>query len=171
VSPVRPAGQGQGQDQRGRAQQEHQQRDARGRPEPTRQPQPSRPLQQAQREYQGQHQGTWQNRRAHDWGTEHRNWQQRGGYTGYRIPDARFRGSYGPSHGFRMYSFPLLVVGGFPRFQYGGLWFSVMDPWPEYWSDSWYGSDDLYIEYYGGGYYLHNRMHPMDRIAISVYLN
>jgi len=70
-----------------------------------------------------------------------------------------------------MFSFPMLMVGGFPRFQYEGFWFSVMDPWPEYWSDSWYGSDDLYIENFGGGYYLRNRMHPMDRIAVTVFVN
>jgi hypothetical protein len=125
---------------------------------------------QQQREYQAQHQGAWQDRRAHNWKTEHRTWQDRGGYRGYRIPNTRFRGFYGSSHPFRMFSFPLLVVGGFPRFQYGGLWFSVMDPWPEYWSDDWYSSDDLYIEYFGGGYYLHNRMHPMDRIAVTVFV-
>ena len=69
-----------------------------------------------------------------------------------------------------MFSFPLMVVSGFPRFQYGGLWFSVMDPWPEYWSDNWYGNDDLYVEFYGGGYYLRNRMHATDRIALSVFV-
>jgi hypothetical protein len=70
-----------------------------------------------------------------------------------------------------MSSFPLLVIGGYPRFQYGGFWFSVMDPWPEYWADNWYGNDDLYVEYSGGGYYLYNRMHPMDRIAVTVFVN
>ena len=60
------------------------------------------------------------------------------------------------------------MIGGFPRFQYGGLWFSVLDPWPEYWSDDWYNSDDVYIEYADGGYYLYNRMHPMDRITVTV---
>jgi hypothetical protein len=110
-------------------------------------------------------------RRANNWAREHRSWQQRGGYSGYRIPQPRYQSSFGPSHGFHMFSFPLLVIGGFPRFQFGGLWFSVMDPWPEYWSDDWYGSDDLYIESFGGGYYLHNRRHPLDRIALTVYLS
>jgi hypothetical protein len=109
-------------------------------------------------------------RRARNWQTEHRTWQDRGGYSGYRIPDARYRSFYGSSHPFRMFSFPLLVVGGFPRFQYGGLWFSVMDPWPEYWSENWYGNDDLYIEYWGGGYYLRNHRHPMNRIALTVFV-
>lgn len=69
-----------------------------------------------------------------------------------------------------MFYHPLVVVGGFPRFHFSGLWFSVMDPWPEYWADDWYGQDDMYIEFYGGGYYLLNRRHPMDRIAITVSL-
>jgi hypothetical protein len=33
------------------------------------------------------------------------------------------------------------VVGGYPRFQYGGFWLSVVDPWPEYWSEDWYDND------------------------------
>ena len=71
-----------------------------------------------------------------------------------------------------MSSFPLLVVGGFPRFQFGGLWFSVIDPWPEYWSDNWYDSDDLYIDfdYDDGGYYLYDRRYPDVRLAITVAL-
>lgn len=121
-------------------------------------------------EYTNQHRGTWPDRRAHDWQAEHRNWQERGGYEGYRIPFTRYRSSFGPRHGFRMFASPLMMVGGFPRFQVGGLWFSILDPWPEYWSDDWYGSDDLYIELFGGGYYLCNRRYPMDRIAVGVYL-
>lgn len=127
-------------------------------------------MQPAQRDYANQNAGQWRERRANNWRGEHRTWRQRGGYTGYRIPTDRFRLSFGPSHSFRMYRFPFLTMGGFPRFQMDGMWFSVLDPWPEYWADDWYGQDDLYIESYGGGYYLHNRRHPMDRIAITVVL-
>lgn len=88
---------------------------------------------------------------------------------GFRIPVASYRSHFGPRHGFRLSSFPLLVIGGFPRFQFGGFWFSVLDPWPEYWSAGWYGDDDVYIESWGGGYYLLNRRYPADRIAIMVY--
>jgi hypothetical protein len=62
-------------------------------------------------------------------------------------------------------------VGGQRRFQYGGFWFGLVDPWPEYWSSDWYDSDDMYVDYYGDGYYLYNRRHPDDRIAISFYVN
>jgi hypothetical protein len=168
--PARPARQEQPQPVK--APQQRQQQEAKGRQEQQQRQQPAnRPSQQAQRAREGEHRTIWQGRQAQNWQSQHRTWQDRGGYRGYRIPDARFRGAFGPSHGFRMFSFPVLVIGGFPRFQYGGFWFSVMDPWPEYWSDNWYGDDDMYIEYWGGGYYLHNRRHPLDRIALTVYLH
>lgn len=113
----------------------------------------------------------WQGDRAHSWQAEHRNWQQRGGYNGYRVPDDHFRNYYGHDHGFRLYSLPVMYVGGHRRFQYGGYWFGMVDPWPEYWSDDWYDNDDVYVDYYGDGYYLFNRRYPGDRIAISFYLN
>ena len=159
------------QEQKQRQQNAKRQQDQKQIQEQPRQQQARRPAPPVQREYENQHKGAWPDRRAHNWQAEHRSWQQRGGYQGYRIPDARYRSSFGPGHSFRMFSFPLMVVSGSPRFQYGGLWFSVMDPWPEYWSDNWYGNDDLYVEFYGGGYYLRNRMHPMDRIALSVFVN
>ncbi len=33
-------------------------------------------------------------------------------YHGYRIPDDRFRGYFGPEHGFRIYGLPFQVYGG-----------------------------------------------------------
>src|SRR6266403_336516 len=118
-----------------------------------------------------QQQVAWQGSRAHSWQSEHRTWQQRGGYNGYRIPDDRFRGYYGQDHGFRIYNLPVRYVGGHRRFHYGAYWFGLVDPWPEYWSNDWYDSDDVYVDYYGDGYYLYNRRYPSDRIAISFYLN
>src|SRR5260370_93575 len=118
-----------------------------------------------------QQQVAWQGDRAHSWQSEHRTWQQRGGYDGYRVPDDRFRGYYGQDHGFRIYSLPVMYVRGHRRFQYGGYWFGLVYPWPEYWSNGWYDSRDVYVDYYGDGYYLYNRRYPGDRIAISFYLN
>jgi hypothetical protein len=112
----------------------------------------------------------WQQHRARNWQSEHRDWQQRGGYNGYRIPEDRYRGNFGPNHWFRIYRYPVEVYGGYPRFQYGGFWFGLMDPWPEYWSDDWYDNDDVYIVYSGDGYYLYNRRYPRDRITIIVYV-
>ena len=136
------------------------------------QQQANRPSQPEQHGQPGEQQAAWEGHRAHDWKSEHRDWNQRGGYNGYRIPEDRYRDYFGPSHAFRIYSYPVVVVGGYPRFQYGGLWFSVIDPWPEYWPGDWYDNDDVYIEYYGGGYYLYNRSrYPQDRIAVSVSVN
>jgi hypothetical protein len=64
-----------------------------------------------------------------------------------------------------------MFVGGHRRFQYGGYWFGLIDPWPEYWAADWYDRDEVYVDYYGDGYYLFNRRYPHDRIAISFYLN
>ena len=52
--------------------------------------------QQAQRVQQGQEQAVWQQHRASSWQSQHQTWQQRGGYSGYRISDDNFRGYFGP---------------------------------------------------------------------------
>ena len=66
----------------------------------------------------------------------------------------------GPNHGFRINGLPFLVVGGYPRFQYEGYWISAVDPWPEYWGNDWYDTDDVYVNYVDNGYYLYNRRYP-----------
>lgn len=126
----------------------------------------------AQRTPEQQHvrQTAWQEHRSQNWQSDHRTWQQRGGYHGYRIPDDHFRGYFGPDHGFRIYSLPFLVVGGYPRFQYGGYWISAVDPWPGYWAADWYDTDDVYIVYVDNGYYMYNRRYPTVGIAINISL-
>jgi hypothetical protein len=118
-----------------------------------------------------QHSGprdVWQGHRAKNWQHEHHGWHERGGYRGYRIPDDRFHANFGRGHWFRVRSNPIIVVGGYPRFQYGGFWFSVVDPWPEYWSRTWYDTDDVYVDYVNDGYYMYNRRHPGVGIAVNV---
>jgi hypothetical protein len=110
----------------------------------------------------------WQDHRAHNWKSEHRGWHERGGYHGYRIPDDRFRAHFGRGHWFRVHSAPMIVVDGYPRFQYSGFWFSVVDPWPEYWARTWYETDDVYVDYVNDGYYMYNRRHPGVAIAVNV---
>jgi hypothetical protein len=112
----------------------------------------------------------WQGHRAQSWESEHRNWQERGGYHGYRVPDAQYRRYFGPHHGFRVNALPFRVVGGQPRFQYRGYWFSVVDPWPEYWQNDWYSSDVVYVGHVDNGYYLFNRSYPEVGIALRVSL-
>jgi hypothetical protein len=81
-----------------------------------------------------------------------------------RIPDDRFRASFGRGHDFHMGN-PVLV-GGYSRFQYSGFWFGFVQPWPV----GWYYTDDVYIDYVDGEYYMYNPYHPGARFAISVVL-
>ena len=110
----------------------------------------------------------WQDHRAHNWKHEHHDWHERGGYHGYRIPADRFRAHFGRGHWFRVHSTPIIVVDGYPRFQYSGFWFSVVDPWPESWARTWYETDDVYVDYVNDGYYMYNRRHPGVAIAVNV---
>ncbi len=113
-------------------------------------------------------QTAWQSHRAQHWQADHRTWQQRGGYHGYRIPDARYQQYFGPSHAFGIYTVPVELYGGYPRFQYGGFWFSVVDPWPEYWAADWYDTDSVYVVYTDGGYYLVDQRYPGVMLAVDV---
>lgn len=115
-------------------------------------------------------QTVWQQHRAGNWQAEHRTWQQRGGYNGYRVPDARFRGAFGPDHAFRMQGLPFMVVGGYPRFQYRGYWLSVVDPYPANWGENWYDSDQVFIVYTDNGYYMYNRSYPGVGLAVNISL-
>jgi hypothetical protein len=105
--------------------------------------------------------------RAKSWNTDHRTWQQRGGYNGYRIPDDRFKLYFGSNHFFRINALPMLFVGGYPRFQYDGYWVTFVDPWPETWPPTWYETDDVYLDY-SDGYYLYDRNYPGIGIAVTV---
>ena len=115
-------------------------------------------------------QDIWQRQRAHDWQREHRSWRERGGYHGYRISEDRFRAHFGRGHWFRVHDVPVIVVERSPRFQFGGFWFSVVDPCPETWSPVWYRTDDVYIDYVNDGYYMYNRQHAGIAIAVNVSL-
>ena len=124
--------------------------------------------QQRTQEQQRVEQSAWQDHRARSWQSDHRTWQQRGGYDGYRIPDDRYRGYFGQQHWFRISGRPFMVYGGYPRFQYDGYWITLLDPWPEYWSNNWYDNDDVYVTYGNGGYYMYNRRYPDVGIAIRI---
>ena len=153
-----------------RQQQAQQQRQSDQRQQPAQHAQQQHGNDQPQRNHEQQRveRSAWQEHRSQRWDSDHRTWQQRGGYNGYRIPDDRFRGYFGPDHGFRIYGLPFLVVGGYPRFQYNGYWFSLVDPWPEYWGNDWYDNDDVYVGYVDNGYYLFNRRYPQTGIAVSI---
>jgi hypothetical protein len=164
--------QGNAPEQRHEQRPQDQQRARQGTPE--RQPhyqEASRPDYSHQANNHGQHPGprdVWQGQRAQHWEHEHHAWRERGGYRGYRIPEDRFRAHFGRGHWFRVHSIPMIVVGGRPRFQYGGVWLNLVDPWPESWSRTWYETDDVYVDYVDDGYYMYNRRHPGIAIAVNV---
>ena len=81
-----------------------------------------------------------------------------------RIPDDRFRSQFGRGHDFHMGN--PVMVGGYSRFQYGGYWFGFVDPWPV----GWYYSDDFYIDYVDGEYYMYNPYYPGARFALTVVI-
>jgi hypothetical protein len=113
----------------------------------------------------GQH-NSWQEHRSGQWQSDHRTWAQRGGYGGAYIPPDRFQRRFGSGHTFRLHSRPV-IEDGYPRFRYGGYSFVIVDPWPAYWSDNWYQSDDLYVDY-DDGYYLYDRRYPDVAIALTI---
>jgi hypothetical protein len=119
-------------------------------------------------QHQGQVRDGFVQSRAGSWKNEHQSWSQRGGYNGFRIPDARFRLYFGHDHFFRIYGLPLVFVGGMPRFQYDGYWVTIVDPWPESWGPNWYETDDVYLDNTGDGYYLYDRNYPDIPIAVTV---
>jgi hypothetical protein len=92
-----------------------------------------------------------------------RQMQGRGGKGG-RIPDDKFRAQFGREHRFRM-SRPT-VVEGQPRFQYGGYWFVIVNPWPA----AWLYTDECYIDYVDDQYYLFDVLHPGVGIVVTVVM-
>jgi outer membrane biosynthesis protein TonB len=79
-----------------------------------------------------------------------------------RIPDDRFRASFGREHTFHVNRSDF--EGGSRRFQYGGFWFNVLDPWPV----GWLYTDDVYVDYINGGYFLCDPLHPGVYISINI---
>ena len=83
------------------------------------------------------------------------------GQAGHKIPDDKFRSHFGRQHTFRVQT---TVVQGQPRFQYGGYWFSLANPWP----GDWAYTDDCYIDYIDGQYVLIDLLHPGVEIPVIV---
>lgn len=86
------------------------------------------------------------------------------GKQGGRIPDDRFRAHFGREHTFSI-GRPVIVEGT-PRFQYGGYWFVIAQPWPVGWAYT----DVVFVDYIDGGYFLLSPVHPGIQISINVIL-
>jgi hypothetical protein len=80
---------------------------------------------------------------------------------GQRIPDDKFRANFGRQHTFRVRT---QVMQGQPRFQYGGYWFALANPWP----GDWAYTDDCYVDYIDGEYVLIDLLHPGVEIPLVV---
>ena len=82
---------------------------------------------------------------------------------GGHIPDDKFRASFGREHHFNART---VIVSGQPQFQYGGYSFQLVDAWPAGWAYT----DDCYIDYIDGEYFLFDLTHPGVRIALFVVM-
>lgn len=78
------------------------------------------------------------------------------------IPEAKFRSNFGSGHRFHVNRTEF--ANGSGRFQYGGYWFNVLQPWPV----GWLYTDDVYVDYLNGGYFLCDPVHPGVYISINI---
>jgi hypothetical protein len=83
---------------------------------------------------------------------------------GGHIPDNKFRAQFGRSHTFAVQR--TTVINGQPGFYYGGYSFVFVDAWP----GDWAYSDDCYVDYVDGDYFLFDLLHPGERIALIVIM-
>lgn len=84
----------------------------------------------------------------------------RGGNEHGRISNEHYAAHFGSEHRFHV------SRGDYEhrRFRYGGYAFGFIDPWPIGWGYS----DDVYVEYTDGGYYMYNRVQPGARISVNI---
>jgi hypothetical protein len=77
---------------------------------------------------------------------------------GRRVPEEKFRASFGSSHHFHVQR------NDDRRFNYGGYYFTYNDTWP----GDWDYNDDVYIDEIDGEYYVVNPRHPGVRLLVIV---
>jgi hypothetical protein len=109
----------------------------------------------------------WSEHKAKHWENEHRNWTQRGGYVGLRLPDEQFARYFGSGHAFLLSNLPFRKVSGGAEFQVNGYWMRVVDPWPESWPAGWSSHDQVFVAPGDGGYYLYNRYYSKTPLALE----
>ena len=79
-----------------------------------------------------------------------------------RIPDDKYKANFGKEHRFHI-GHPV-IVGGRPRFEYGGYSFFIAEAWPSGWSYD----DYVYIIDINGVYYLVDDAHPGVQLALTI---
>ena len=82
---------------------------------------------------------------------------------GKRIPDQKFRASFGPRHTFRVQR-TQIVNSPQPTVVYGGYSFVLVEPWPAVWAFD----DVVYVDYVDDEYFLFDPVYPGIRIALVV---
>jgi len=89
-----------------------------------------------------------------------------GAKQGKRIPDDKFRASFGQQHKVKVTQVihETRIVPGQTQFVYSGYTFVFVDPWPAEWAFS----DDCYIDYVNDEYVLVNPFHPGFYVALTV---
>jgi hypothetical protein len=101
---------------------------------------------------------------AHEQGNmEHPEQAHPGNGKGGHIPDKDFHAHFGRSHTFTAKT---VIVSGQPQFQYSGYSFQLVDAWPVGWAYT----DDCYIDYIDGGYFLFDLLHPGVQVAVIVVM-
>jgi len=80
------------------------------------------------------------------------------------IPDDKFHSNFGRGHKFVVQR--TTISGGQSGFVYGGYSFVFVDPWPADWAYT----DDCYVDYIDGEYFLFDLLHPGVRIALFVVM-
>jgi hypothetical protein len=83
---------------------------------------------------------------------------------GGHIPDDKFHSNFGRGHTFVVQR--TTIVQGQSGFVYGGYSFGFVDPWPAGWAYT----DDCYVDYIDGEYFLFDLLHPGVRIALFVVM-
>jgi len=84
------------------------------------------------------------------------------------IPDDKFKAHFGREHSFTVTRVvhETTIVPGRTSFPYGGYNFVFVDPWPA----GWLVSDECYVDYIDGEYFLFDVLHPGVRVALFVQM-
>ena len=90
--------------------------------------------------------------------------QRSADHRGGHIPGDKFRAQFGRQHTFKVSR--TTTAQGQPGFQYGGYRFVIVDAWPAGWVDT----DECYVDYVDGEYFLFDLLHPGVGVAIMVVL-